>query len=481
MSAAVHPLAGGAKRAAGMRQEAATIDTWGRALVVLILLTWAASFYIGFGHALAILTAIGYAAAAIGIFHASIGVLGIGFLCTLDSVARIFVYSGIDGHGPLPWNTFNYWLFAVALLFSPFLLRLRDLHTRTLELFVALLTVELMISPALEIGLQHIVGIGSLFGMMVYFARAVDNRRVWYWLGATCGLLGALGTLVMLLQQRHLPYVNPNTWSYLPLTAIFAICLAFPLSKGLRHAQLGMALLASANLMWVFFSASRGSILLGICCAVYLLFELRGMGRRAVVVGIAFIVALIALARFPALRESALHRVDKLLDSEYSLAQRTSGRSDLVLGAWEIFREHPLGVGTGGFAIAWSELGRHAGVSGFGRWEEKQAHSGWAKTLAENGVLGLVLLIAYVGSFVAIGLRLGTRYALSLGALVTLVLGSAFISTEFQGKGLWLLAAGASSLLQRQRPRRLRRRIPGPIGFKPRKNGTRSGQGARHG
>jgi len=180
------------------------------------------------------------------------------------------------------------------------------------------------------------------------------------------------------------------------------------------------------------------------------------------------------------LRESALHRVDKLLDSKYSLAQRTSGRSDLVLGAWEIFREHPLGVGTGGFAVAWSELGRHAGVSGFGRWEEKQAHSGWAKTLAENGVLGLVLLMAYVGSFVAIGLRLGTRYALGLGALVTVVLGAAFISTEFQGKGLWLLAAGATSLLQRQRPRRQRRRIPEPVRVKSRTNGKGISQGASH-
>lgn len=466
MSVAIHP-AFGVSAGARSRRTTAPIDTWGRAYVVFILGAWGASFVIGFGHTLAVLTALGYLSVAIGIYQPAIGVLGIGILCTLDSVARIFVYSGVDGNGPLPWNTFNYWLFAVMLLFSPFLLRLRDAHTRTLELFVALLTAELIISPSLQLGLQHIVGIASVFGMLVYFGRVGNDRRLWYWLGVICGLLGAVGTLVLLVHRHNLPYVNPNTWSYLPLTALFAICLAFPLARGVGRAQLGLALLASANLMWVLLSASRGSILLGLCCAVYLLLELRGMGRRSIVLGLAVLVALVTFAEFPALREHTFHRVDKLLDPSYSMAQRTSGRSDLVIGALEIFREHPLGVGTGGFSIAWSELGRHAGASGFGRWEEKQAHSGWAKTLAENGALGLLLLVSYVGSFVAMGVRLRTRYAFLLGALVTTVLGAAFVSTEFQSKGLWLLAAGAATLLQcrwaRRAPRPARARIRIPV------------------
>jgi hypothetical protein len=37
-----------------------------------------------------------------------------------------------------------------------------------------------------------------------------------------------------------------------------------------------------------------------------------------------------------------------------------------------------------------------------------------------------------------------------LGISVTLTLAVAFISTEFQGKGLWFLAAGALTLLNRE-------------------------------
>ncbi|HET7564455.1 MAG TPA: O-antigen ligase family protein [Gemmatimonadaceae bacterium] len=479
MSTAARPAFGIAPAARSRKAALSPIDTWARAAIVFILLVWGASFSIGFGHSLAILTALGYVAVIVGIYQPSIGVLGIGLLCTLDSVARIFVYSGADGNGPLPWNTFNYWLFAVMLLFSPFLLRLRDLHMRTLELFVALLSVQLLISPSLQEGLQHVVGIASVFGMMVYFARVKHDRRVWYWLGVICGLLGAIGTLVFLVLRHRLPYVNPNTWSYLPLTALFAICMAFPLVRGVGRAQLGLALLASANLMWVLLSASRGSILLAICCAVYLMLELRGMGRRSIVLGLAVIVALVTFAEFPALREHTFHRVDKLLDPSYSMAQRTSGRSDLVLGAWEIFREHPLGVGTGGFSVAWAELGQHAGTSGFGRWEEKQAHSGWAKTLAENGLLGVLLLASFVGSYLAIGVRLRTRYAFLFGALVSTVLAAAFVSTEFQSKGLWMLAAGAATLLQcrwaRRAPQRMRGRTRLRAPITARMNGRTNG------
>ena len=69
------------------------------------------------------------------------------------------------------------------------------------------------------------------------------------------------------------------------------------------------------------------------------------------------------------------------------------------------------------------------------------------KTLAENGVIGAVLLAAYVLSFTTTGWRRRHDGLLLIGALTTFCLSFAFISTEFAGKGLWLLAAGVTVML----------------------------------
>jgi O-antigen ligase len=75
-----------------------------------------------------------------------------------------------------------------------------------------------------------------------------------------------------------------------------------------------------------------------------------------------------------------------------------------------------------------------------------QAHSAWVKTLTENGIPGVVLLIAYVFSFAAIGIRRGGR-AKALGFLTTAVLIVAFTWTEFANKGLWLLVSATTVLI----------------------------------
>src|SRR5205085_6576527 len=126
-----------------------------------------------------------------------------------------------------------------------------------------------------------------------------------------------------------------------------------------------------------------------------------------------------------------------------------SGRSDLGLGGYYIFLEHPLGVGTGGFAASWATLGARDRLSGFKQGEEFPAHSGWIKVLAENGLPGIVLLVLYTYSFLRGGLRAHDRRVRGLSLMVGVALGVAFLSTEFQGKGFWFVAAGATALLRR--------------------------------
>jgi hypothetical protein len=86
-------------------------------------------------------------------------------------------------------------------------------------------------------------------------------------------------------------------------------------------------------------------------------------------------------------------------------------------------------------------------LSGYKKGQQQSCHSAWMKTLAENGVPGVLLLAGYVFSFAVTGWRRQADGLLLLGALVTFCLSFAFISTEFAGKGLWLLAAGVTVLL----------------------------------
>jgi hypothetical protein len=177
----------------------------------------------------------------------------------------------------------------------------------------------------------------------------------------------------------------------------------------------------------------------------YLFFAMRGGLARLAAIAAAMVLVSLLTARFAGLDEYSLHRVDKILDTQEGLRERTSGRSDLVLGAWYMFLDHPLGVGTGGFAPSWSKLGIRRGMTDYAYGAAKEAHAAWAKTLAENGLIGFALLLAWVASFALSGLRRPS--ARPLAFLASAVLFAAFFSTEFAGKALWLLAASATAFL----------------------------------
>jgi O-antigen ligase len=198
--------------------------------------------------------------------------------------------------------------------------------------------------------------------------------------------------------------------------------------------------------------------LIALTCLAFLAVSVRPFPRRAGVLMAGFLLAVGIASQFSDLQSLGIHRLGVLFDEDRSLVSRTSGRSDIVIAGWHIFLRHPLGVGTGGFPEAWAGLGDLGGLLVFHRTgEETQAHSAWIKTLAENGVPGIVLLGAYVVSFAVVGWRRARRdpRLRLLGVLVSTVLAVAFISTEFQGKGLWFLAAGATALFRAQsgRPR----------------------------
>lgn len=413
---------------------------WTRAILVATLLAWAAGLAIGFERALAAVTAIGFAAAIAGLARPALGLMGIGLLCAVDGFAR----SILAGGRIFRWNTFNYWLLVVMLLNLAGLARLRDVHSRLLALFVLVLGIGIVASPLRSEGIETTLSAATAFGILVYALRAGRSRHAWLGLAVTTGATAAAASLVFLLQRDRFPSVNPNVWVFCPLTGIFAIAIGFTAARRPRT-QLALGVVATIDMVWVFLTGSRGGIALGLLGMAYLFLAMRGGVPRLAAIAAAVVLVSVLTARFAGLDEYARHRVDKILDAEGGLRERTSGRSDLVLGAWYMFRDHPFGVGTGGFAPSWSKLGIRKGMTDYAYGAAKEAHAAWAKTLAENGLIGFALLFAYVVSFAAAGLRRPSARPLAL--LASAVLFAAFFSTEFAGKGLWLLAGAATAFL----------------------------------
>jgi len=415
---------------------------WGRLISAIAVVIWLTTPAIGFLRALELMTVIGFVAAVFGFARPSLGLIGLSLVCTLDPLTRQFLAGGL-----VRWNTFNYLLLVVMLTSAMFVVRLGDPHSRLLKALLALMLAELVISPSLTNGVQHLLGAVTMFGLLVYFAQARDDADSLYSVGLVNGLVTAVGSLFFYINQSSLPEINPNVFAFFPETGLFCICFGFRAAARQKSGQLILGVLAVMNFAWVFLSGSRGGLAIAAVCLLFVLFSVRGVKQRLGFVAAAGVMAFLASNVFADLQGYSLHRITKLLDDDQSAAARTSGRSDLARAGIHMATLHPFGVGTGGFAPTWASLGFLPGMSSFKRGEEFQAHSGWIKVLAENGWPGFLLMAAYVGSFAYYGMRSRVPGGRGLGLLTFAALTVAFLSTEFQGKGFWLLAAGTTAAL----------------------------------
>jgi O-antigen ligase len=451
---------------------------WGRLFLVIVACGWLAAPVVGFTRSLSFLTVVGFVGLLFGFRRPAFGVLAMTLVCTLDPLSRHFLLTG----GLLRWNTFNYCLLVVMLCSPIFLLRVGDLHSRLLKMFIVLLALQLVISPAFELGIQHLLGVVPLFGLLVYFAQGGEDSDMWFMVGLVNGVAGALGGLMFYVLKDSLTPINNNAWAIFPETALFCICLGFRHAASRHNGQLLLGILAATNFAWIFLTGSRGGLLIGSVAMMFVTLTMRQASHRiAYATTVVLLAAAVSVSTvFVDLGNTSVQRITKMLDDEESAASRTNGRSDLALAGLHIVRQHPLGVGTGGFAPTWAGLGYVPGLSGFMRGQEFQAHSGWVKVLAENGWLGFLLMVMYVGSFAARALKTTDRGLAALGWTVTATLAVAFLSTEFQGKGFWMLAAGATAQLD---PREMVRAMGADVsrfGVRPRRvlSRVRAGEAA---
>jgi O-antigen ligase len=427
------------------------IERAGRTLLWLVGISCVMGAAVGFPYAILAISAIAFVAAIAGLRKPHLGTLGIAILCTIDVVSRIFLFGG----GFLPWNTFNYLLLLMMAVSFSTLMKVRDVQSGLLVAFVTVLALWLVLTPeeGLDPGINAVLNVVIAFGILMTFMRTAGDDAAWYWQALLSSATAALVGLLYYMQFDRLPEINYNAWAYVPLTGLFAICMGLDSAAKYPRGQMLLALLAIVNVLWVFLSTSRGGLIVALICFVFIMVRLRTFRDRGIVLGILAVAALVAVVKFSDLNSRSLERLDKLLDDEEGLAARTSGRSDLALGAWLIFEENPLGVGTGGFRQAWKHLGFQEEMSGYGYGRRKAAHSGWLATLAENGIPGVLILGAYVLSFTFAGLGKGRKGLLANGLLVTLVFAAGLVTTEFVAKGLWYLAAGTTVMLHYRFPR----------------------------
>jgi O-antigen ligase len=430
------------------KSQVARPKRWGAFLLVCAFLCPLAGIVVGLKAALALLTAVGFAAVMYGLFEPVVGLMGISMLCVMDPLSRALLFS----NGPFPWNTFNYWLLIAMFLSIGFLLKLNDPQSRILQLFVLLMAFGLLFTPQLKDGIETILNVISFFGILYYFSRNNKNEAVWYWQALVAGTLGVTGGFVYYLESAHLPPVNANTWAYFPVTAIFAVCLGFRSAPRRGKGQLILGLIAVVNLVWIFLSGSRGTLLTGAICMIYLIVSMRKKSHRIAYIFCGMLLGGFLMFGFGTQNQEAVRRIDKLFNSDVSLVGRTSGRSELALGGWYIFLDHPFGIGTGGFATAWARIGFRQELTGYDYGVSKEAHSGWIKALAENGFLGVIVVAVFALSFTYSGWQRRRRGLFPIGLFVTAVLLFAWLSTEFASKGLWFLTAGATALLHMKAP-----------------------------
>ncbi len=434
---------------AGRRRAGATPDPRaleraagreGRFFAIIVAACWLGSVVVGFQTGLTLLVLVALLAAIAGLVRPFVGVLGVGILCTLDSLMRVYLMTG----GLLRWNTFNYWLVLFILLRAPQILALRWVPLRWIFGLAALLSIELWGSSDLDYGVQHVMNLVACVGLVAYFA-SLKGDLCWTWFGIVNGLTAGIGGGLYFLQQDSLPYINPNAFVLTPLTALFSICLGLERQCDSPRLRVTTLVLAVVNGFWVFLTASRGGMLIGFLCLLFLATRVRRLWQLAIPLAAVAVLASFVAQRFSHDQAYAMGRVLKLFNDDKTLDDRTSGRSDIALAGWELAVRHPLGIGTGAFRTAYAEYSFRHGLHRGG--DKMAAHSGWMKILAENGFPGMAIMACMVGSFAWVGWRRRRVGLLPMGLLVTAVLAAAFLSEEFQGKGLWLLSAAAMATL----------------------------------
>ncbi|MGH2802201.1 MAG: O-antigen ligase family protein [Thermoleophilaceae bacterium] len=244
---------------------------------------------------------------------------------------------------------------------------------------------------------------------------------------------------------------DPN---FLAAMIVVAVVLGLGLAAATRNAPLRLALVAAVIFLSVAFvsTGSRGGFVAALLTAVAALVVFRG--RRVYVVAVLLVVVGIGvplLAASPDTWDRLTHYDDG-----------GSGRVDLWTAGWRMAQDHPVaGVGFNNFRAVSSDYTREPGA--LERVEfivdrPHVVHNTYLQLLAENGVIGLLLFVAFVVGCTRAALLAAKRFEergdRSMGTLARAVLvacvamlGAALFLSAAVDQRLWVLLALGPGLL----------------------------------
>ena len=392
-------------------------------------LACAASFFVGLAGATTLLTAVGFGAALFGLYRPTVGLYGIGMLCTVDAMTRVFLAS--DG-GLFRWNTFNYLLLGVAVLHAPFLLGFRNAQLRLLQALTCLTAAGLLLSQDVTRGSYDLLALCSVFGLLIYFLKASASDEAWRGLALVTGSLGALMGLAFFRSAATGILMDPNAWW--PSRSVGCSASASGSARSARTYPGGAgAPGGDQHFVGIPERQPRGSPHLAHRTALP---APHGQGtspaRRGAWRGGHHRAGHLLGIRGVAGPGSPPDQQD-LLDPNETMEHRTSRRSDLLLGGLYIFAQHPLmGVwhrqlraGVGG-AERYPGDGRLPGSDGQDRSQRLDQGAGRERSA------GGLLFGAFVASFAILGWRSRQREPRILGFFATVTLATVFATQEFQ-------------------------------------------------
>jgi len=244
---------------------------------------------------------------------------------------------------------------------------------------------------------------------------------------------------------------DPN---YLAAVVVAALVLAGGLAAFDRRARVRLTLAAGSLVLLygLLATQSRGGFLAAIAALLCALAIFKS-GRGQVLLGIVVVCALAAF--FFALNPLALQRVT-------TLDGGGNGRAQLWDIAWLVARDHPLGgVGTGNFVEVERDYLREAEPQRFSELIAERphvVHNLYLQTLAETGVVGLVLLLALIVALLRTFLRAARRFDdLGDGAMASLaralfvaligMLTASFFLSNGTDRRYWILFALGPAML----------------------------------
>jgi O-antigen ligase len=244
---------------------------------------------------------------------------------------------------------------------------------------------------------------------------------------------------------------DPN---YLAAVVVAALVLAGGLAAFDARARVRLTMTAAALILLygLLATQSRGGFIAG-AAALLCALAIFKSGRGRVLLGILVVCAFAAV--FFALNPLALERVT-------TIDGGGNGRAQLWDVAWSVARDHPLvGVGTGNFVVVERDYVREAKPLRFTDLIAEKphvVHNVYLQTLAETGVVGLVLLLALLVGLLRTFLLAAKRFDdLGDGAMATLaralfvaltgMLTASFFLSNGTDRRYWILFALGPAML----------------------------------